>query len=179
VKPYQPPGLWEDASGQGYKADSGEALYRRGMYTFIKRTVPPPSMQTFDGAGREVCVVRRERTATPLQALVLLNDPQFVESARVLAERVLANAPGLDAAARINTLFRTLTSRLPSDAELRVLTEALAEQHAWFAAHPEDALKYADAGEAPRNESLDPVQVAATSALAQAIMNIDEFQVRR
>src|SRR5690606_37933411 len=89
VKPYQPEGLWRDASHVTYTPDTGEGLYRRSMYTYIKRTVPPPSMMTFDATDREVCTVRREITITPLQALVLLNDPQYVEASRALAERIL------------------------------------------------------------------------------------------
>lgn len=175
VKPYQPPGLWEDASSSGYAQDTGEGLYRRSIYTFIKRTVPPPSILTFDGITREVCTARRERTATPLQALVLLNDPQYVEAARLLAEQVM----GQDEDSRVSTLFRRLMGRAPSPDETAVLAIAHEEQQAWYAARAEDALRYASSGETPRNESLDPVQVAALSAVAQAVMNLDEFQVRR
>jgi len=179
VKPYQPDGLWEDASSTGYTRDSGEGLYRRSIYTFIKRTVPPPALLTFDAGTREVCTVRRERTGTPLQALVLLNDPQYVEAARVLAERVLAQRADAPPGAAIESMFRLLIGRVPSAAERAVLDRAFAEQEAWFGRAPEEAAQFARAGEAPRSEELDPVRVAALSAVAQAIMNFDEFQVKR
>lgn len=179
VKPYQPAGLWEDASSQGYTPDKGPALYRRGMYTFIKRTVPPPSTLTFDAGSREVCTVRRERTMTPLQALVLLNDPQYVEAARVLAEGVLLRDAAAGPGQRVETIFRSLIGRKPSAREQDVLTRAYDEQRAWFSERPEEALRYAEAGERPRDETLNPVDVAAVTAVAQAVMNLDEFQVRR
>lgn len=179
VKPYQPAGLWEDASSQGYTPDKGAALYRRGMYTFIKRTVPPPATLTFDAGSREVCTVRRERTMTPLQALVLLNDPQYVEAARVLAERVLAGDPARPAPEHIDTIFRTLLGRVPSSPEREVLKQAYEEQRAWFATRKDEAVRYAKTGETPPNETLDPIEVAAATAVAQAVMNLNEFQVLR
>lgn len=177
VKPYQPAGLWEDAASASYTQDTGPALYRRGLYTFIKRTVPPPSTLTFDAGTRETCMVRRERTTTPLQALVLLNDPQYVEAARVLAERSVVTVP--DAGQRLVHVFRALTSRTPDEAERTVLAKAFDEQRAWYAEHPEDALKFARAGAAAPMPELDPVDIAATTAVAQAIMNLDDFQMRR
>ena len=178
MKPYQPEGLWEESSSATYTPDTGDSLYRRSMYTYIKRTVPPPSMLTFDATSREVCVVRRERTTTPLQALVLLNDPQFVEAARVLAERTLADVEG-DTAQRIDHVFRTLLTRAPSDQERRILLQAYDEQEAWFSQKPEEALAYISVGEHPHNEALDTPQAAAMTALTQALMNHDEFQVKR
>jgi len=115
VMPYQPVGLWEEAgTGKSYNQAHGEGLYRRSLYTFWRRNSPPPSQMTFDATTREVCIARRERTATPLQALVLLNDPQFVEAARVLAEKLIKEQ-GADVDGRIATAFRLLTSRLPTD----------------------------------------------------------------
>ena len=117
VKPYQPAGLWEQSgTGKSYTQDKGLELYRRSLYTFWRRTSPPPSMITFDAVSREVCTARREVTATPLQALVLLNDPQFVEAARVLAERLLRRFPAI-AAARNREAFRALTGRAPDETE--------------------------------------------------------------
>lgn len=175
VKPYQPEGLWRDSSNVTYKADTGDALYRRSLYTFIKRTVPPPSMTTFDATNREVCVVERESTTTPLQALVLLNDPQFVEAARVLAERTLAGRR--DGA--IDAIFRTVLTREPMPAERDILDQLYAEQLDWFSQHPDEAESYLAVGEIPRDESLDPAESAAMTAVAQAIFNLDEFQVKR
>lgn len=177
VFPYQPGGLWEDAASTSYPTSKGADLYRRGLYTFVKRTVPPPSTLTFDAGTRETCIVRRERTTTPLQALVLLNDPQYVEAARVLAEGLVASMP--DDTARVVQIFRGLTSRKPSAAEQEILSKTFADQKAYYAAHPEEAAKLALAGTAPRNEALDPVAVAATTAVAQAVMNLDDFQMRR
>jgi hypothetical protein len=179
VKPYQPAGLWEDAASAEYVMDKAPLLYRRGLYTYIKRTVPLPSLVTFDGTAREVCTVRRERTATPLQALVLLNDPQFVEAARVLAERSFGRDNAPTPAEQIDFVCQALLGRRATGAERDILIAAMEEQHTRFAASPEDALRYAEVGEAPRNEALDPAAVAAATAIAQAVMNLDEFQVRR
>jgi hypothetical protein len=178
VKPYQPEGIWKDASQVDYTPDTGDGLYRRSVYTFIKRTVPPPSMLTFDATSREVCVVRRERTITPLQALVLLNDPQYVEAARVLAAKTVAAHPE-EADKRIDALFRSLTSRLPSAEEREFLRQAYAEQRSHFAQHTEGASQYVQVGDSPAAEGIDPAELAATTALTQAIMNLDEFQVKR
>jgi len=178
VKPYQPEGLWKESSSATYTPDKGDKLYRRSMYTYIKRTVPPPSMLTFDATSREVCVVRRERTTTPLQALVLMNDPQYVEAARVLAERTIAEVDG-DSQQRIDHIFRTLLTRQPTDQEQGILTKAYKEQLAWFLLRPDEAKAYLSVGEYPRNETLDLPQTAAMTALTQALMNQDEFQVKR
>ncbi len=177
VKPYQPPGLWEEVGPMTYEPDTGDGLYRRSLYTFWKRTSPPPSMVTFDAPNREVCVVRREVTATPLQALVLLNDPQFVEAARALSERVTARHPD-DVEGRVEALFRILTSRAPLPEELEVLCAAYNEQYAFFRAEPEGARAYLSVGEKPASTALDPVAVAAGTAVAQAVMNFEEFQFK-
>ena len=112
VKPYQPDGLWEEKSGLAYDRDRGPGSHRRSLYTFWKRTSPPPAMLTFDATTREFCAVKRQTTATPLQALVLLNDPQFVEAARALAQRSFREG-GLSLDSRITFAFRTLTGRYP------------------------------------------------------------------
>ena len=178
VKPYQPEGIWEDASSQAYVADTGEGLYRRTMYTFIKRTVPPPSLLTFDATARDVCIVRRERTTTPLQALILLNDPQYVEAARVLADRSLAETKE-DVDASITRMFRSVLTRYPSAEERRILSDAYAEQLDYFRSAPEDIGLYRSVGEMVANEEVDPAKAAAMTAIAQAILNHDEFQVKR
>lgn len=178
VKPYQPAGLWSEASSNVYTPDTGEGLYRRSMYTFLKRTVPPPSMLSFNATGREVCLARRETTVTPLQALVLLNDPQYVEAARYLAATTI---PGDDTELDgwIGGVFRRLTSRYPDGEEKRILREAFAVQRAEFEADPEGAKAYLATGETALPEGVDPVRLAAATALTQAIMNHEEFQVKQ
>jgi hypothetical protein len=131
VKPYQPPGLWEEKSGLIYERDHGAGSHRRSLYTFWKRTSPPPAMLTFDATTREVCTVKRQTTATPLQALVLMNDPQFVEAARALAQRILADAGGT-LADEVTIVFRTLTGRQPTRRELATLEALYHEQYEEF-----------------------------------------------
>jgi hypothetical protein len=126
VKPYQPEGLWTELAETPYVRDNGAALYRRSLYTFWKRTIAPPSMMTFDASGRETCSVRETRTNTPLQALTLMNDVTFVESARVLAERVLMQG-GSSPEDRLALAFRLATARRPDPDELEVLRAGLQE----------------------------------------------------
>ncbi len=133
VKPYQPAGLWEaSGTGKSYTQDHGDKLYRRSLYTFWRRTAPPPTMLTFDALSREVCTAKRETTTTPLQALVLLNDPQFMEAARVLGERLLKEYPK-NVDARTREAFRALTGRLPDEKELAVLRQLFDEQRNFYA----------------------------------------------
>ena len=176
VKPYQPGDLWKDASNISYERDSGDALYRRGLYTYLKRTVPPPMMMTFDAADRETCVARRETTTTPLQALVLLNDEQFVEASRVLAEDVMREHRRRKAA--LTDAFIRMIGRAPSKRELAILLDAYADQRKLFAKNPKDAEMYTSMGERVVDESIDPVALAAMTAVVQLIMNYDEFQVK-
>lgn len=178
VKPYQPEGIWKDSSGVEYVQDKGEALYRRSMYTYIKRTAPPPSMLIFDSTSRETCVVRRERTETPLQALELLNDPQFVEAARVLAQRTLADSPR-DEGPAVERIFRSLTSRHPTKEQTEVLLATRREQHAWFSTHPDQAAEYLKVGDQPIEPNSDAVELSSMTAVAQLVMNYDEFQMKR
>jgi Protein of unknown function (DUF1553)/Protein of unknown function (DUF1549)/Concanavalin A-like lectin/glucanases superfamily/Planctomycete cytochrome C len=179
VKPYQPAGLWEQSgTGKTYTQDRGLKLYRRSLYTFWRRTSPPPSMLTFDAVSREVCTARREVTATPLQALVLLNDPQFVEAARVLAERLLRHFPssGLD---RIREAFRAVLGREPDEAEARILARMFDEQRALFAMSPEEAAKFLAVGDSARDDMVPSADVAAMTTVVSAIMNMEEFVVVR
>jgi hypothetical protein len=179
VKPYQPAGLWEQSgTGKTYTQGTGGDLYRRSLYTFWRRTLPPPSMTTFDAVSREVCAARREVTTTPLQSLVLLNDPQFVEAARRLAERVWMNFPG-DAAARHRAAFRALIGRSPDATEAGILDRLFTEQRAHFAAHPEAAERLLQVGESPREGGLPAVELAAQAIVVSGIMNFDEFIVLR
>ncbi len=175
VKPYQPDGLWEDVSVERrdkYVADSDDGLYRRSMYTFWKRTCPPPGMATFDAPDREFCLVRRARTNTPLQALVLLNDPTFVEAARKLAERSLLAADDDDT--RLDYSFRIVLCRLPDEAERETLKSILAEATKEFEAAPESAEALLSTGNSPRNAELKPTQLAAWTTAMSVLLNLDE-----
>ena len=173
VKPYQPAGLWEEKSGATYQRDVGPGSHRRSLYTFWKRTSPPPAMLTFDATTREVCAVKRQTTATPLQALVLLNDPQYVEAARGLAGKALiAGGPGL--ADRLTFLFRTTTGRRPGPREVETLSAVYREQLDEFRSGRSDAAKLLAVGDAPRDPALEPSEYAAMTVLAQALLNYEE-----
>jgi hypothetical protein len=179
VKPYQPAGLWESSgTGASYQQDTGENLYRRSLYTYWKRTAPPPAMITFDAVTREVCTAKRETTTTPLQALVLLNDPQFIEASRVLGERLLKAHPA-DLDARIGDAFVALVGRRPDDREAAIGRQLFAEQRALFAKDTAAAEKLVAVGDSKPDASLPPVDLAATTALVSAVMNFDEFVMKR
>lgn len=179
VKPYQPAGVWEESgTGKSYTQDKGEKLYRRSLYTFWRRTAPPPSMLTFDATSREVCTAKRETTTTPLQALVLLNDPQFLEAARELAEQTVRQHSS-DPQAQVTDTCHRLWGRAPQAKERAILGQLLREQLDYFQANPEAATKYLAIGERPRDESLPADQVAATAVLASAVMNHDDFVMKR
>lgn len=173
VSPYQPPGLWREFNGfsPAYAQGSGDALHRRSLYTVWKRTAPMPSMLTFDAPGREACVVRRSETNTPLQALVLLNDVQFVEAARALAQEAMGLAD--EDGDRVTLMFRRCAVRSPGPAESDILLGLLADQRDLYAADPDAALALVGLGESPRDESLDPGELAALTVVAQAILNLD------
>ena len=179
VKPYQPAGLWEQSgTGKSYTQDRGLELYRRSLYTFWRRTSPPPAMIMFDAVSREVCTAKREVTATPLQALVLLNDPQFVEAARGLAERLLRRFP-TDQGARHREAFRALTGRPPDEIEGALLTRLFDEQKELFAQNLDQAVKFVDVGDSAFDDTLPRADLAAMTAVASAIMNLEEFVVVR
>ena len=153
--------------------DKGAKLYRRSLYTFWKRSSPPPSLMNFDAAGREACVVRETRTNTPLQALDLMNDVTYLEASRKLAERVMKERrTGTDE--RIALAFRMVMARVPSAREAAVLREALSSYLDDFKKHPDEARKYLSQGESPRDEELDASELAAYSTLASLILNMDE-----
>ena len=179
VKPYQPPGVWEDAgTGKSYSQDKGEALYRRSLYTFWRRTAPPPSMLTFDAPSREVCTAKRDTTTTPLQALVLLNDPQFLEAARVLAQRSwLEAAP--DDASRLARVFRRVMGRDASAPESAVMAQLLSQQRVLFAANPESARQFLKVGEIPADPAIPAPELAAATVVVSTLMNHDEFVMKR
>jgi hypothetical protein len=179
VFPYHPKGLWQEINNRPgysrtYKQDTGENLYRRSLYTFWKRTVPPPSMATFDAPEREFCVVRRSSTNTPLQAFVMLHDPQFVEAARKLAERML-NEGGNSVETQINHGFELVTSRQPTKQELRLLKETYQKRLLQYQQHPDEASALLSVGDSPRDESLELSQHAALTSIARLLMNLSEF----
>ena len=180
VKPYQPPGLWEAVSFNGdltYERDKGDDLWRRSVYTYWKRSAPPADVQLFDGPTRESCTVRRPRTNTPLQALVLLNDDTYVEAARALAAKALAAASA--PSERAAHIFRRATSRPPSTDESATLVQLATKQLARFRADPAAAKKLLAVGESPRGRNGDPAEMAAWTLVAQAVLNLDEVITRR
>ncbi len=177
VKPYQPDGVWEAVAMIGsntrdYKRDSGENLYRRSMYTFWKRSAPPASMEIFNAPSREVCTVRRERTNTPLQALVTLNDVQFVEAARVLAAKALREP--LDERGRVDWISRRIIAR-PLDAKEHVVAGvSLGELQAWYDKHPKEAAELIRFGETPVDGGARPERLAAWTMFVNQMFNLDE-----
>ncbi|MCA9220048.1 MAG: DUF1553 domain-containing protein [Planctomycetales bacterium] len=181
VKPYQPPGLWAEVGLGGnpkFVQDHGEALYRRSLYTYWKRSAPPPNMQIFDAPTREKCQVKRARTNTPLQALVLLNDVQFVEAARHLAARIMQECSDAQPAKRIERGMLLTTARLPSETELRAFTELYEISLAKFQGDSEAANKLLGFGESKNVGQLDPAEHAAWTIVASTLMNLDETLVR-
>jgi hypothetical protein len=178
VKPYQPDGLWSEiATDTQYDQDHSEKLYRRGLYTYWKRTVSPPTMATFDAPAREMCTVNQVRTNTPLQALTLMNDVTFVEASRVLAERMLLSG-GATPAERLRYGFRLTTSRRPKPAEEAILLRSLEHHLARYRANPSAAKALAATGESSPSSRLDPTDLAAHTAVAGLILNLDEAVTR-
>jgi len=173
VKTYQPASLWKELADVEYKSDKGDNLYRRSIYTFWKRTVAPPDMMAFDAAGRETCIVRQTRTNTPLQALTLMNDITYVEASRVLAQRVLAES-GRTPEQRLTRMFRLLTGRPPRAVELQILCADLNQHHRRYRQDRRSALKLVSVGEAKLDETLDVAELAAYTAAANLILNLDE-----
>jgi hypothetical protein len=182
VSPYQPKGIWEDLafrqdnanfSAQVYQQSHGKDLYRRTMYTFWKRTAPPPSLITFDAPDRETCTVRRPRTNTPLQALILMNDPTYVEASRKLAERMMQQG-GNTPEERIGFAFRLVMTRKPSEKEISILKRVFDRQLETYRQKPEEAEKLLSVGESLREQSLDSNELAAWSMVASVILNLDE-----
>jgi hypothetical protein len=177
VMPYQPAGLWEDVSAKGvkYRVADGDDLYRRSMYTFWRRTVPPPSMMNFDNASREICSVKAPRTNTPLQAMNLMNDPQFVEAARCLAERMMREG-GESVEERLVHGHRLVLARKPDEAVLRILKRGYAEYRKRFAAaaNAVDPEAFISAGKSKPDAGLDAVELAAHTAVANILLNLDE-----
>lgn len=177
VRPYQPSGLWRAVGYSGsntvqFVQDHGSNLFRRSLYTFWKRTAAPPTMLTFDAPSREACSVRRARTNTPLQALLLLNDVQFFECARGLATRILAE--GGNDTQRLTRGFRIVTSRRPNALELAILARTLNQHRADYRKNPAAAKKLLAIGEAPQDSGLDVSEHAAWTVLSNLLLNLDE-----
>ncbi|HEV3256952.1 MAG TPA: DUF1553 domain-containing protein [Gemmataceae bacterium] len=178
VKPYQPDGVWEAVAMIGsdtrdYRRDNGLSLYRRSLYTFWKRAAPPASMDIFNAPTRETCTVRRDRTNTPLQALVTLNDPQFVEAARHLGQTTLAEG-GKEVDGRIDFMARRLLARPFRARERKVVRATLDDLLGYYKAHPDDAKKLIAVGESESDPALDVPTLAAWTMLANQLMNLDE-----
>jgi hypothetical protein len=178
VKPYQPKGLWEavamdPSNTRFYQQDHGDKLYRRSLYTFWKRSAPPASMDILNAPTRETCTVRREHTNTPLQALVTMNDPQFFESARTLAQRALLAARG-DFESQLDFMAMRLLARPLDGKELEIAKRAYGDYKNYYAAHPEDARQAISVGESKAESSLSASELAALTMLASQLMNLDE-----
>jgi hypothetical protein len=178
VRPYQPGGIWRVVAFSGsntrqFKADTGNSLYRRSVYTFWKRTSPPPSMAAFDAPTREQCTVRRERTNTPLQALTLMNDPQFVEAARHFAQRALLHAP--DDLTRIRWMYRTSLVSPSTKADEIELLAAVKDFRRVFGTAADDAKKLIETGDSKPAPNLAPQELAAWTMAANLLFNRDDF----
>ncbi len=183
VRPYQPEGLWIEKSFfskilLNYKQDNGEDLYKRSMYTFIRRTAPPPAMTIFDQPNREVCTIKRENTSTPLQALVLMNDPQFVEASRVLAERIQLEI-GQDISSQIQYAFRLATGRSVSKEELVIFEKIYQDQYEIFKKDQQASDGLLNVGETIADRSLDKSQTAALAMVTSTMLNHDEAYMKR
>jgi hypothetical protein len=182
VKPYQPDGLWEQLSAfpgrKLFERSKGEDLWRRSVYSYWKRTVPPPSLTIFDAPTREACVVRRQMSSTPLQALALLNDEMYIETSRKFAERMLHEG-GSSPAQRLAWAMRAATSRPPTDAEVHILEQGLNRRLAQYRADSASAEKLLSAGESPRDKSINTAELAAYTTAASVILNLDEVITRQ
>ena len=180
VSPYQPPGLWEQVafgggfSSQSYAQSKGDENYRRGIYTYWKRSMPYASFATFDAPNREVCTVKRPRTNTPLQALILMNDPVYVEAARSLGQRIIKEG-GATFSNRINFAFRICFARPPKKEEIKLLENIYSEQLKHFQANKEAATKLIQIGESKPNADLDANDLAAWMAIGNILLNVDEM----
>jgi len=177
IKPYQPKGIWESStSGRGqlarYIQDHDDKLYRRGMYTFIKRTVPPPSMLTFDASNRDQCEVRRVRTNTPLQALVLLNDPQVLEAARVLGEKL--STEKISDEEKIQKAFRLIICRKETEKEKQILSDYFKTEKEGFSKQPAKAEGFLKGGEYKHEENINKIDAAALMQVIHTIYNMEE-----
>ncbi|MCC5936841.1 MAG: PSD1 domain-containing protein [Lunatimonas sp.] len=177
VKPYQPPGLWEaSSSGRGelsvYRMDSGDKLYRRGMYTFIKLTLPPPSLLIFDGSNRDICQIKRNRTNTPLQALALLNDPMVLEASRVLASHLVKQHASIENA--VEEAYLRILGRLPKPEEKVLMVDFYLQEYERFQSEPDKAMKIMEVGKYPLDPSKDSLADAAMMQVIVTLYNLEE-----
>jgi hypothetical protein len=182
VKPYQPPNIWEPVGFVGsntreYKQDTGSALYRRSLYTFFKRTAPPPFMAAFDAPNREQSCSRRERSNTPLQALQLMNDVQHFEAARALAQRMLTEG-GNTPRERLVFGYLTVLARRPAPEELQIVEDALTAHLGRYSTDPEAARQVIEIGESKPNTALSQSELAAYTLAANLLLNLDETVTR-
>ena len=182
VKPYQPDGLWQEvamvqSNTRIFVRGNGEDLWRRSMYTYWKRACPPPSLMSFDAPTREACTIRRSNTNTPLQALALCNDEQYVEAARVLATRTL-RGPG-DDGQRVANLFRCCTGHAPAPSDLERILQTLEAFRQRYRKAPEDAAKLIEVGDAPVPKDTDAPELAAWTLIANAALNLSETITQR
>jgi hypothetical protein len=178
VKPYQPENIWEPVGFGGsntrnYVQDHGESLYRRSLYTFWKRTAPPPNMTNFDAPNRESYCLRRERSNTPLQALNLMNDVQYFEAARSLAQKLLLSPGSIDS--RITQGFRAVTSRYPGAQEAEIIRRTFDKHLISYRANPAEAKLAISYGESKADEKLDAAELAAWTLVANLLLNLDEM----
>ena len=178
VKPYQPEGLWKEKNTFSlrlleYKESEGEDLYRRGMYTFIKRGSPPPTLITFDATSREICTIKRENTSSPLQSLILLNDKQFVEASRVFAQRILSNQ-SQNLQEQIKFGFRLATSRWPKESELMTLIDLYDRQLNFYATHKSAAAQIVQVGASKTKSTSEIPKIAAMTLVANTLLNLNE-----
>ena len=182
VKPYQPEGLWEQLSAfpgrKLFERSKGEDLWRRSVYSYWKRTVPPPSMTIFDAPTREACVVRRQMSSTPLQALALLNDEMYIETSRKFAERMVREG-GASVPERLAWALRLATSRAATDTEVRILEQGLNRRLAQYRADVASAERLLSAGESPVDKTIDKAELAAYTTAASVILNLDEVITRQ
>lgn len=186
VHPYQPPGLWKEVSHFGstpatkqvFVQDKGEKLYRRSLYTITKRTSPHPGMSSFDAPNREMCIVQRGVTNTPLQALVTLNDPQFAEASRVYAAKLIRETASAEARDRLAFAFHEITSREPRDSELNALSSFLIDERARYEADRNAALSLIRVGDSPPDLELDPVEQAVWTQVSSLLFNLSETLTR-
>jgi hypothetical protein len=175
VKPYQPPGLWQELQGgkTGYIEDEGEGLYRRSIYSYWRRTVAPPNMVNFDAPTRETCEIRETRTNTPMQALNLMNDVAYVEAARKLAERMILEGGGTPAQ-RVERGYHLVLARSPRPVESKALLGALDKFENYYGSHPKDAAAFLGEGKSPVSKKIPEPELAAWSGVASILLNLDE-----
>ncbi|GAB3502787.1 DUF1553 domain-containing protein [Spirosoma knui] len=180
VRPYQPAGIWEALATRNavkYVQSKGDSLYRRSLYTMWKRSSPPPMMLNFDAAERHTCIVKRQKTSTPLQALVTLNDPQFVEAARVLAQRAMAR--GERDEKLLDNAFKAIVSRPARPQEIQLMKQLYSEELADFRRNPKRSKELLSVGEYPVDKKLNPTELAAWTVVASTILNFDEAIIKR